>query len=536
MTDLKIVNTLDGGDLEQTGNDLETVSGVENTPYLAMFGGSDWVGNFLTDKPFNSKTEAVLNEVTLNSGGLMQIVDAMNSDLSYLSDIEGTVWTATATIIAPNRVKLSVTINGREFSYVWNPFDAESVPTVAGICPIVTGLASSDVTPTTLTFSWLATGAPSYEYAYNETGLPPVSWLPTPLTEVTITGLLSETEYFFFVRAKCADAFYSASVSNSETTASANPLWISPWLDPDVTNPSPGIFMEYGITEFSIFDGTADVDIPAIVLYTEAEEDAYLTFLNSGAFPTLTGTFSRTLGVFAYALGTGEGVATLPTALYKKMIYDVKVDIGLVDFGFTVTRASVSPAKMVIDYEDGNVVGYTNPAFGAQNITHSFDGVVSGDVKNVNVFHNDAISAIDFREDGVPYPATAEIVDVTGIAPLLIRVFGTRVCDQIATYSVDFTGCTLLKNIVFQNNYNMSDVPNIFLSPLPEFQSLFCDDNNFDSTETDRIINDFVANSWDGTTAISMRITNIPAAAPTAASLAARTAMITAGCTLTFDP
>lgn len=147
MMDLKLINTLDGGELVQSGNDFATVSGVENTVYLALFGGSKWVGNFLTDKPYQSETEKTLNTVTLNSDGRLQIEQAVNKDLQYLNDIPGTTWTTSVSITGPNSVKIGVTINGQQFDYLWNPTEVVERTTVdtptAPMPPVTFGLRLS---------------------------------------------------------------------------------------------------------------------------------------------------------------------------------------------------------------------------------------------------------------------------------------------------------------------------------------------------------------------------------------------------------
>lgn len=121
MTDLKLIQTLSGGELVQLGNDLATVHGIENTPFLAMFGGTDWCGNFLTDKPFNARTEKKLATTPLSSAGRAEIEDTVRLDMAYLNDIPGTVWDASVTITGPKKVDIGITINGVLFSYLWNP-------------------------------------------------------------------------------------------------------------------------------------------------------------------------------------------------------------------------------------------------------------------------------------------------------------------------------------------------------------------------------------------------------------------------------
>jgi hypothetical protein len=52
----------------------------------------DWWGNSLffgenQNKQFNSNTEKTINNVALNSQGRLQIVNAINEDLSYLNEL-----------------------------------------------------------------------------------------------------------------------------------------------------------------------------------------------------------------------------------------------------------------------------------------------------------------------------------------------------------------------------------------------------------------------------------------------------------------
>jgi hypothetical protein len=121
MTDVLLYETGNGGDVLVRGNDLAAVSGYENAPYLSMFGGSDWWGNYLTTGKYQSQTEAILLTTPLTSSGRLLIENAINADLAFLSDIEGTTWSVNTAITGPNRLEITITINGDTFSYVWNP-------------------------------------------------------------------------------------------------------------------------------------------------------------------------------------------------------------------------------------------------------------------------------------------------------------------------------------------------------------------------------------------------------------------------------
>lgn len=121
ITDVLIYETGNGGDLILRGNDLATITGYENSPYLALFGGVDWWANYLTDNKFECKTEQVLSEVALTSSGRKKIEEAVLSDLSYLNDIEGTEYSVSVTLGGVNRVSIEITINGVLFIMKWSP-------------------------------------------------------------------------------------------------------------------------------------------------------------------------------------------------------------------------------------------------------------------------------------------------------------------------------------------------------------------------------------------------------------------------------
>ena len=122
MTDILIYETGGGGDLFLRGNEIVTVNGFENVPYLSMFGGKSWWGNFLIpDNPFTCVTEELLNTIVLNSASRLKIEAAVKTDLSFLDDIEGTEYTINVSIAAPDKLSIVITINGQTFNLIWNP-------------------------------------------------------------------------------------------------------------------------------------------------------------------------------------------------------------------------------------------------------------------------------------------------------------------------------------------------------------------------------------------------------------------------------
>jgi hypothetical protein len=124
MVDLMIYETGSGGDLLMRGGDLVITTGKENEPYISMFGGADYWGNFLAAQgtQFLATTEQVLREVPLNSAGRIRISAAVDKDLQVLKDSEpGTTITNTVTITGNNSLSIEINIAGQAFYYVWNP-------------------------------------------------------------------------------------------------------------------------------------------------------------------------------------------------------------------------------------------------------------------------------------------------------------------------------------------------------------------------------------------------------------------------------
>lgn len=125
--DIKIYETGNGGDLQLNTNDLAIVYGVENMPYLAMFGGSAWWGNDLLMSQgngwrFQAETEAVLLATPLNSNGRFLIEAAVKRDLQFLIDgIDGTTLTVQTRITDDDKLQMLITLNGQLINLLWNP-------------------------------------------------------------------------------------------------------------------------------------------------------------------------------------------------------------------------------------------------------------------------------------------------------------------------------------------------------------------------------------------------------------------------------
>ncbi|MNX74446.1 hypothetical protein D3C86_1058860 [compost metagenome] len=106
--DILLYESGDGGEMSIQSNDLALAETLYMQVYLAMFGGNveentktsylnteerfDWWGNTLffddvKSKQFNSNMERTLKNVSLNSSGRLEILRAMNEDLTYLTDV-----------------------------------------------------------------------------------------------------------------------------------------------------------------------------------------------------------------------------------------------------------------------------------------------------------------------------------------------------------------------------------------------------------------------------------------------------------------
>jgi phage gp46-like protein len=149
MSDLQLIESFDGGDLIQSGNDLSVIDGLQNMVYLALFGGNieqstkdydeneerfDYWGNSLLydnspDIQYNSETERTLNNVSLNSKGRLFIEQSVNKDLQFIQDFANI--SVSVSILGVDRVQISVVLTqpteleSNEFTYIWNATEGE---------------------------------------------------------------------------------------------------------------------------------------------------------------------------------------------------------------------------------------------------------------------------------------------------------------------------------------------------------------------------------------------------------------------------
>lgn len=141
--DLRLIETLNGGDLLLQGNDLAVINSFENQVYLALFGGNpqgstpatrptgqqaaDFWGNYLESDPsvqFNSLTERTLNTTELTSAGRLIIEEAIKTDLQFMQGFANI--SISTRIIATDQLEINIGLqqpNGQQnqqFSFIWN--------------------------------------------------------------------------------------------------------------------------------------------------------------------------------------------------------------------------------------------------------------------------------------------------------------------------------------------------------------------------------------------------------------------------------
>ena len=153
MGDLLIQITGDGGEANlNSRNELELTEGLFNMVLIAMFGGnpggvttkevedgekrSDWWGNslFFNNSPeqqFNSYTENLLNNITLNSQSRQIIKGYVEKDLEFLSNLAKTE--VNVSLLGVDKIDITVKVNelsniqNSEFQFIWDATKSELI-------------------------------------------------------------------------------------------------------------------------------------------------------------------------------------------------------------------------------------------------------------------------------------------------------------------------------------------------------------------------------------------------------------------------
>jgi hypothetical protein len=148
--DFKLIETGNGGDFVLLGNDIQMISGIQNMPYLGMFGGNteastngpkiadeqafDWWGNNLLSPnnsvvQMNSILEKTLNETPISTSGRATIKNAALRDLSFMTNFSTIGVEVILTGI--DRIRIEVKIQepankqSTQLTYIWDATNQE---------------------------------------------------------------------------------------------------------------------------------------------------------------------------------------------------------------------------------------------------------------------------------------------------------------------------------------------------------------------------------------------------------------------------
>jgi len=136
MTDVRLYQTNDGGEIDYDNGLAVTADGLETAAYLSLFGGNkdddggdagsslQWWGNFTENEPsrqYRSRTQYLLNSIPAVSANLLRIEDAAVSDLEWFVE-EGVANDVgvLVTIPALNAVNIEVNIEIGDSTYEFN--------------------------------------------------------------------------------------------------------------------------------------------------------------------------------------------------------------------------------------------------------------------------------------------------------------------------------------------------------------------------------------------------------------------------------
>lgn len=143
--DLHIFENGNGGELAILNGDLVLAESLYQCIYISLFGGNkeastlgneianqerfDYWGNSLIfenqkSKQFNSETQRILNNVTVNSLGRLKIKSAVEQDLYYLKKIANI--NVDVLLDDNDKIRINVTLKSKanqsdkEFQFIWD--------------------------------------------------------------------------------------------------------------------------------------------------------------------------------------------------------------------------------------------------------------------------------------------------------------------------------------------------------------------------------------------------------------------------------
>jgi hypothetical protein len=149
VTDLRLIETGNGGDLVLKGNDLQMIQGWQNMPYLGLFGGNpkestkgpkvteqvfDFWGNYLFNPSiqelwYNSGSERLLQELPLTTASRIQIEEQVKKDLEFMKQFA--IVAVNVILFEVDKLKINIQITEptsneiNNFTYIWNATEQE---------------------------------------------------------------------------------------------------------------------------------------------------------------------------------------------------------------------------------------------------------------------------------------------------------------------------------------------------------------------------------------------------------------------------
>jgi len=125
MTDVHFTSTADGGDIEYINGKAVMSDGLESAVGLSLWGGNEdhsggeaddhleWWGNKIeTDeaRKLRSRTQYTLKNLVATPANLRLVESAVREDLAWMTEEIATSVDATARLVAPKRISLTVSV------------------------------------------------------------------------------------------------------------------------------------------------------------------------------------------------------------------------------------------------------------------------------------------------------------------------------------------------------------------------------------------------------------------------------------------
>lgn len=313
----------------------------------------------------------------------------------------------------------------------------------------------------------------------------------------------------------------------------SNPIPLLIWTT-EITN-------SYAITDFDMEFGSRTVTVPCGVYDADSDVTARVAYLNSTFVPAngMTGSFSFVSGKVYYTNGSAEnwGIDVMPRKLTLTCSLSLTVAVPSASPDDYQFRYIGSGSDMVIDWGDSSDAEYSHPATSSLTaMLHSYSDTSD---KTVRVFHNSTlITAIVFNPTFV---TNYSLYRILGTLPASVTSFslGSQT-SYISPASINIAGLSGLITLLVNSNGISSFSPALFTAAHNYLVTVNVQSNALTSTEVDAIFNTIVATSpaatvYSSATREILTSLQTPAAPPTGASLAARTALLAAGWTLTTD-